>query len=194
MFNEFQRTRAGGYFKQALKIYQRLDDLWGAGICLLGLGNILYSDLVTGRSYLLQAIEIFEEVENVRGLVRALSLLFNAVALQGDRETVEQLFSRYMTLVSNLEHPLFYTETLLVNEMYHFVKGEFALAASFVARSIDFNEDLGRDTSFDSDALAMWYLHADQFERGRAVLRQVRVELEQAAIDNDWRLAFNLHI
>jgi tetratricopeptide (TPR) repeat protein len=193
-FGDSQTARAVEYFQQALKIYQALDDWWGAGNCLLGSGYFHFIDLVKGRRYLLQAIKVFEEGGNTRGLVQALTLLIHAATLQGDVETVEQLFTRYMTLVTNLEQSLFYPETMQANVHHHYVRGQFALAASFLERVISYNRELGRDTGFDNIMLGFCYLHADQFDRGRALLRQTQRELEQLAIDSDWRLALDIHL
>ncbi len=183
------------HLKQGVTIYQILDDLWGVAYCLLSLGyTTSFTDLETGRDYLLQASEVFETIGDVRGLSQALNLLTVMFSLEGDDLSMERTFSRLLALAADYEESFLLENTLYAKSFVSMARGQYQQDLAYRGKLISYFEDLGRAPLLYKVHLAYSYLHVSQFDKGRALLLQTRQELEEAAIEDDHRLAFCFHI
>ena len=183
------------YLKQSVTIYQKLNDLWGVAYCLLSLGYTTYfANLETGRDYLLQASEVFEITGDVRGLSQALHWLTVIHSLEGDDVSMEKTFSRLRAQVAGLEESYFQEDTLYAKGFVCMARGQYQQNVACHEKLASYYEDLGRAHLISKVHLGYSYLHADQFDKGRSLLLQARHDLEEEAIENDYRLAFCFHV
>ncbi|UCG24357.1 MAG: hypothetical protein JSW55_19925 [Chloroflexota bacterium] len=195
LLRDSQIGSAIDYFKQGMTIFQELDDSWGVAKCLIGLGYASGSvNLEAGRDYVLQASDVFASIDDVRGLGQALSLLVVLYSLEGDDVSMETTFRRLLAVVAPLEESFFLEDTLFAKFFVSTARGDYQQDVVYREQLVSYNEDLGRARLMSKVHLAYSYLHADQFNRGRALLLHVRQDLQEAAIEDDYRLAFCFHI
>ncbi len=141
------------YYKEALKIYRKIDGNYGESSILASLGSIEYEagNYLKAKDYLLKAHEFFINYNDPRQLASVKNNLGRTEIKLGNYELALELYNAALTLVKDMEGSVVLSNVLMGLGETHGVLNNVDLSVSFYEKALKSAYKLGE---FNSIALA----------------------------------------